>query len=174
MNRPQYKLKRTVKERFENFVMPEPNTGCWIWAGSCSMGYGMIGVKGKNVKASRLSYTMYKGEIPDGLIVCHHCDNTYCVNPDHLFLGTHQDNANDKMRKGRHNASKGENNPSSKLNNEIVLEILTLRGMGLGEVRIGKALGVSRWGVSKVMYGRSWTHISGIKPNKASELDKNQ
>ena len=76
--------------------------GCHIWTGSLSVkGYGCTSVNGKSVRAHRVSYTVYNGEIPNGLIVCHRCDNPPCVNPAHLFLGTYLDNEQDKLSKGR-------------------------------------------------------------------------
>jgi len=76
--------------------------GCHIWTGALSVkGYGCTNINGKGVRAHRASYTIYNGEIPYGLIVCHRCDNPPCVNPAHLFLGTHLDNEQDKLIKGR-------------------------------------------------------------------------
>jgi hypothetical protein len=75
--------------------------GCWIWTGSRAGGYGTLRVDGKVQKTHRLSYAEFIGQIPDGLCVCHHCDNPPCFNPDHLFLGTHNDNMQDMKRKGR-------------------------------------------------------------------------
>lgn len=75
---------------------------CWIWtAATRSTGYGVFSYKGKPVTASRVSYTLYKGEIPDGLHVLHTCDNPSCVNPEHLFLGTNKDNVEDRKAKNR-------------------------------------------------------------------------
>ena len=76
--------------------------GCWIWnAATRTTGYGVFSYKGKAVTASRVSYILYKGEIPDGLHVLHTCDNRLCVNPDHLFLGTNTDNVEDRKAKNR-------------------------------------------------------------------------
>ena len=78
------------------------SNGCWIWTGSLTAGsYGQTRYNGKLWRAHRLFYTLFKSEIPNKLMVCHHCDNPQCVNPDHLFLGTNQDNLSDMVRKGR-------------------------------------------------------------------------
>src|SRR5689334_12792035 len=78
--------------------------GCWEWTGA-GRDYGRFTVNGVCWKAHRLSWTCHNGPIPDGLLVCHHCDNPRCVRPDHLFLGTHADNNRDRDRKGRCRAS---------------------------------------------------------------------
>lgn len=88
-----------------NRVEQEPNTGCWLWTGAVIpvSGYGQMRYgKGTPKKAHRVSYEIFVGPIPDGLYVCHRCDTPLCVNPDHLFLGTAKDNAQDAMRKGRY------------------------------------------------------------------------
>ena len=77
--------------------------GCWGWRGSLqTQGYGQIQVNRILWLAHRLSWTLFRGPIPEGLNVLHSCDNPECSNPDHLFLGTHQDNMKDKMDKRRH------------------------------------------------------------------------
>jgi hypothetical protein len=77
--------------------------GCWLWTASFRIGgYGNFMFRGKPHKAHRVSWILTHGEIPDGALVCHSCDTPACVRPDHLFLGTHQDNMQDMNAKGRH------------------------------------------------------------------------
>lgn len=80
----------------------DKSSGCWVWIGHrAKSGYGRIQNKGKKVRSHRLSYETYVGKIPDGMNVLHRCDNPPCINPDHLFLGTHKDNMKDAQNKGR-------------------------------------------------------------------------
>lgn len=102
-----------VTRRFMRFVHPEPNSGCWLFAGCSDVKFrGHIGVGSKadgtkrTVLASRLSYELFVGPIPSGHLVCHRCDFPNCVNPDHLFIGTHQTNRSDMAMKGRGTKSK--------------------------------------------------------------------
>jgi hypothetical protein len=93
--------RRAFEWRFWKYV--NKTDGCWLWTGAIGgSGYGLLGVENRNVPAHRLSWQIHNGPIPDGLLVCHTCDNPPCVNPAHLWLGTNLDNARDKMAKGRH------------------------------------------------------------------------
>lgn len=93
----------TLKERLEDKIFYSP-CGCWLWTGqikSKNAPYGVIEKNGAFLRAHRVSYELYKGPIPHGLVVMHACDNPMCVNPDHLSVGTPADNNLDMRRKGR-------------------------------------------------------------------------
>ena len=92
----------SVLDRFKGKVIPEPNSGCWLWLGSTDgRGYGKMRVGDKLKRAHRIGYELFVGPIPQGMDACHTCDVTSCVNPDHLFLGTAADNMRDCVAKGR-------------------------------------------------------------------------
>lgn len=86
-------IERVALERFHNYIYPEPNTGCWLWAGTISThGYGITYVNYKRYFAHRFSYEVFKGKIPDGLVIDHLCNTRLCVNPDHLNPTTSREN----------------------------------------------------------------------------------
>lgn len=93
-----------LHERYWKYANPVKNNRCWVWSGPTTTGgYGALGYKDRNIKAHRVGYELRYGPISNSLYVCHTCDNPPCVNPNHLFLGTAGDNAQDASRKGRLN-----------------------------------------------------------------------
>lgn len=142
--------------------MPEPNTGCFIWIGhlrgkAANNGkYGAFKIGDKNKLAHRVSYELYKGKIPDGIKVCHQCDNPICVNPDHLFLGTHADNMKDMATKLR--GTNGEKGFNSKLTKDQVIEIRKLAGTKLRK-EIAKQFNVSIPSITEIINKKNWKHI---------------
>jgi len=97
--------KKTIKERLLSKIVVNDCTGCWNWNGFKSGGkyggYAMIKVDGKNMLATRVSYSEFNGAIPDGLFVLHKCDDPSCINPSHLFAGTQSENMIDMHKKSR-------------------------------------------------------------------------
>lgn len=145
---------KTLAKRFwakvDKFTNPE---GCWIWtAGKTEQGYGRI----DNIRAHRLAWEIANGPIPIGFEICHHCDNSSCVNPAHLFCGTRSDNINDCVSKGRFNRPLGENHPKAKLTSSQVLEI---REAPYSQRKIARLFGVSRAVIRQVLSGRAWSHV---------------
>lgn len=161
-------FSKEIIKRFEDKIIPEPNTGCWLWIGSLNnQGYGMFRARSQEIecmqKAHRISYLLYKGPIPKndstyhGWCVCHKCDNRWCVNPDHLFLGTHQDNMDDKEKKGRgHVNPKGIAHHKNKLTEA---QVLSIRVDKRSPLVIGKEYGISRRTVWAIRTKKNWTHL---------------
>jgi hypothetical protein len=146
--------------RFLASMEPDLNTGCWLWALSVTRkGYGKVTTKGrKKVRAHRLSWTIFRGEIPDGALVCHHCDTPSCVNPEHLFLGTPKSNMDDMIAKGRKRVSAGEAQPNAKLTVALVAEIRALYRSGLiGQRTLARRFGVSRSTAQRVVTNTGWS-----------------
>jgi hypothetical protein len=117
---------------------------------------------GKHMLAHRYSYSQLVGEIPAGLLVCHHCDNPICVRPEHFFVGTDGDNSKDKVAKGRAIGLKGEDNPRAILTEEDVREIRRIYKRGSREYgceALGRRFGVSAFAIHCVVTGKGWKHV---------------
>lgn len=137
---------------------------CWYWFGSQDTGgYGVIRDKNLNsTKAHRLSWNLFYGEIPDKMMVLHKCDVRNCVNPDHLFLGTQNDNMKDmaKKKRGVNVPRIGERNPMHKLNSESVKSIRIEYSHGkISYKNLGKKYNVSPMTICRVVNYKLWSHI---------------
>lgn len=130
----------------------EKTATCWIWTGPVNgWGYGHFCVNGKQTSAHRAAWLATHGEIPEGLHVLHRCDTPRCCRPDHLFLGTHQDNMADKRLKGR--APSGADHPSAILNADAVAEI---RASTLSRRALSDKFGVKPSTIKAIRMGRIW------------------
>jgi len=151
-----------IIERFNQYVTYEPNTGCHLWTGNYKhTGYGgFTYYNNKSMTSSRASYLIFKGEIPNGMQVCHSCDVKECVNPDHLFVGTHKDNVQDMIQKGRKMSSFGVLNGMSKITDEIVRTIRQNYTGAWGEQkRLCEQYGISAPQMSGLLNNKFWRHI---------------
>ena len=130
---------------------------CWLWTASkFPNGYGQFQFKGRPHGAHRISFMMFKGEIPPDLLICHTCDNPQCVNPDHLFAGTPGDNMTDKRDKGRAYTPPGEANGAAVLTPEIVREIREHQGTTR---QIADQYNISIRHVQQIKSRRRWKHL---------------
>lgn len=142
------------RERLDFYSIPEPNSGCLLWLGPVIVGgYGRIKVHGEVVLAHRLSYQLSCGPIPDGLEVCHRCDMPGCIEPGHLFLGSHKENMADMSAKRRNPKPRGADHWWAKLTAEKAEEIRAAKGR---QKDIAARFGVSQQLVSNVRSGRAW------------------
>lgn len=137
----------------------EKSTGCFLWLGAkAGDGYGTITYKGMQHYTHRLMYEAVKGPVGNSFVL-HTCDNPACCNPDHLFLGSQQDNMTDKRLKGRARKDVGENSPISKLTDELVTKIYLQKGKISGK-KLAKQLGLGNTIVYYIWEKRRWTHVT--------------
>lgn len=149
----------SIETRLMKSIKINRETGCWEWQrGLFSTGYGQISVKGVGRLAHIVSYETFVGSIPDGLFVLHKCDNPICINPEHLFLGTNQDNMTDMVNKGR--SARGERNRHAKLTVDQVLEIKQRLLNGEDTIKISEDYPVTERTIKFIQEGKSWKHIN--------------
>ena len=154
---------------------------CWEWTGQIlPNGYGRISIACKNKLPHRLAYEIFCGQIPEGMFVCHRCDNRTCCNPTHLFLATHAENMADMVRKGRQakgerngcylhpeSVRRGEKNHNSKFTWDMVRKIRDRYAAGgISAYQLAKEYGVTKRTMSQLVKGETWQEVP---PNERSE-----
>lgn len=199
INLSQLTLKRWWVDWFwtENFKVNE-DTGCWEWTGNCDprRGYGRLSINNRTYYAHRVAYFISYGEDPEQLLVRHKCNNPPCCNPEHLELGTHEDNSRDMIlagrsqkgdrhwmkrhpekfeewrlaAKGKLNLPKnGESHPCTVLTADLVKEIKIRAGKGEGNRELAKAYGVTHSNISAIVLGKSWKHVKVKMPPRVQD-----
>lgn len=156
-------VSATIADRIEKRL--DRRGECWLWYGDKNdKGYAQLRMRdggGRTwLNLRRYVWETTHGPIPDGMLVCHSCDTPSCLNPEHLWLGTHQDNMNDSKAKGRlFSMSRGEANKSSKLKEVDVLEMWKLKGLGYSHKAIGEQFGVCSTHVGRIFRGDHWAWL---------------
>jgi Autographiviridae endonuclease len=143
MNRQQFNARWIANEN-----------GCWIWHGAPRNGYGQLETQSQAKYAHRIAWQLFKGPIPTGKIVCHKCDVRICVNPEHLFLGSQQDNMNDCKSKGR--MPRGVARKGTKL---TPAQVLAIREDPRAQTAIGRDYGIHQMQVSRIKRKTRWTYL---------------
>lgn len=155
--RPNPYYLRTAVDRFWEKVDRRGPDDCWEWKYPESRGYGRFRWKGKRTGAHRVAYEIANGPIPEGMVVCHRCDNPMCCNPDHLFVGTDADNMRDKASKGR--ACKGSKNANAALTEKKVRALLFLYEGGFSQDDLAEVFDTTRVNVRHIVNKRTWKHV---------------
>lgn len=148
--------RKLTEDDFHDRYIPEPNTGCWLWTGPNASRYGFFPYAGEKY-AHRVSYMLENGPIPDGMQVCHSCDMPFCVNPDHLWLGTQKDNMIDMHSKGRHGF--GPNGEAARHSKLIESDVRAIRSTQDPAPKLAKEYGVTRGTINKIRRRATWRHM---------------
>lgn len=155
----QSSIPAATQKRFWNHVRIAD--GCWEWFGGKDRGgYGILhspNPERRRLLAHRVSWELHRGAIPAGMFVLHTCDNRSCVNPAHLFLGTHASNMRDMTAKGRQ--ASGVRHSQAKLTDEAVLEIRAKRANGTTQPALAALYGVSQTTISRICQRVLWRHL---------------
>ncbi len=146
---------------YKNISYPDHSDGCWQYKVLDMKGYGQLKVNRKTYRASRFSWEIHIGNIPEGFLICHRCDNPCCVNPGHLFLGTSADNHKDMMQKGRQVPPIGSKAHSAKLNESLVkdIKIRMKEEFKFSNKELASIYNVSSPTISGIRHNKTWRHV---------------
>lgn len=134
--------------------------GCVLWKGAIAgKGYGYFLFENKTISAHRMSYRLFNGIIPENFFVLHTCDNRKCVNPDHLFLGTNNDNVKDMVNKKRNSCGKGKNHGKAKLDDKTVKRIKILLSQKIPQKELARKFKISTSTISSIALGITWKNV---------------
>ena len=150
----------TSEERFWSYVDKKSNNECWNWVGHCNkFGYGTIQINNQSILTHRFCYELFFDKISENKpCVLHKCDNPSCVNPNHLFLGTHQDNYDDMVKKGRDNKAKGDNHGMHKLTINQVKKIKKLKNK-FTHRKIATMFNIDPSVIGDIYNNKLWLHV---------------
>lgn len=149
-----------VREKLLANIRKNEVCGCWNWLGNCqNNGYGRLKFRNVRSLAHRVSWQVFRGEIPKGMCILHSCDNPRCVNPDHLFLGTKDDNNQDMIEKGRDRKVCGEKSPKAKLTVGQVRELRRLYLEGVKIYQLAPIFGINRSSIGAIVRRKTWKHV---------------
>jgi hypothetical protein len=155
--------RTTGVDEFEKYADMDGD-GCWPWRGRINRsGYGILQARShRGVRAHRFAYELFVGQIPAGLLVCHHCDVRHCVNPTHLFVGTHADNSQDMARKGRNvsNLRFGERHNRAKVTANEVRAIRAKAAAGTPTRELSEQYGINMASIRKIVLRYNWKHVA--------------
>lgn len=156
-------MRKTLLERMLSFREIDEN-GCWNWTGTKvgSLGYGQTNLGKKRLYAHRAAFELWKHPIPDGMFVCHRCDNPRCFNPDHLFLGTQTDNMRDQVAKGRHYTGerpRGSGHGNATITEDDVRAIRARYAAGASQPKLAREYGQTQCNISKIVLRKFWRHV---------------
>jgi uncharacterized protein (DUF433 family) len=164
---PTLNKRKPLETRLIEGMRVNPTTGCHEWQRCKNRGsYASIGVKGGTMLVHRASYMAFKGEIPEGRLVLHSCDNRLCINPEHLRIGNQADNMRDRSERGRCACQKGSAHGRAKLDDDDVRRIMERLQKGESASQVSKDYNVTAGNINFIRSGVSWNHVTGLPPKR--------